>query len=96
MTRGSCTLGDGQGQHLWESWLNYPTLVSPKEPKYDSMLLQAGGPWCYRPLTATQNNMLVFKVQEVNPKHCGLVVEMAGEPPGVREEWSPDFGLCFV
>lgn len=24
--------------------------------------------------------MLVFKVQEVNPKHCGLVVEMAGEP----------------
>lgn len=37
-------LGDGQGQHLWESWLNHLTIVSPKEPKYDSMLLQAGGP----------------------------------------------------
>lgn len=28
--------------------------------------------------------MLVFKVQEVSPQDCGLIVEMAGQSPGAK------------
>lgn len=37
----------------------------------------------------------MFKVQEVSPKDCGLAVDMAGQPSGAQEEWSPDIGLCL-
>lgn len=94
--KGSSMLGGGQGPQVWESWLNYLTLGSPKESN--------GIPCCcrleihnYRLWTGIRNKILVFKVQEFSPKDCGLAVDIApGQPSGAQEEWSPDTGLCFV
>lgn len=93
--KGSSMLSSGQGPQVWESWLKYLTLGSPKGSN--------GIPCCcrlqihdYRLWTGIRNKILVFNVQEAGPKDCVLAVDMARQPSGAQEEWSHDIGLCFV